>query len=113
MEFTYNDFDGNSEFDSYGRGTMGGDKGFDSDDSRVRMKSNDKVSSQDGMGIYNMLKIFNNILYITTIVFAVGYFRSTKFTSKFVFYTFEVLLIVRPSLVLLYALVRCGIELRR
>ena len=90
MDFTYNDFDdGNSEFDSYGRGTMGGDKGFDSDDSRVRIKSTKKgPPSQDGMGWYNMLKIFNTLLYISTVVFAIGYFRTTKFTSKFVFLTF-------------------------
>ena len=82
---------------------------FGSDMSGVSAKSKD----HDGMGCYNMLKILNNLLYLVTLCFAIGYFQTMKFTSKFVFYAFEALLITRPALILFYSVVMCCLEMRR
>ena len=60
-----------------------------------------------------MLKIFNNLLYLVTLCFAIGYFQTMKFTSKFVFYAFEALLITRPAMILFYSVMMCCLEMRR
>ena len=57
------------------------------------------------MGCYTYLKLLNSLFYLITLCFAFGYFSSMKFSSKFTFYTFEGLLIIRPILLCLYALI--------
>lgn len=60
-----------------------------------------------------MLKILNTILYICTIQQSLGYFTSTKFTSKFVYYAFGGLLVLRPILIALYSLINIILEMRK
>ena len=57
------------------------------------------------MGFYTYLKLFNGIIYLSTLTLAFGYLSSMKFSSKFTFYTFEGLLIIRPILLFLYTLI--------
>ena len=56
------------------------------------------------MGFYTYLKLFNGIIYLSTLTLAFGYLSSMKFSSKFTFYTFEGLLIIRPILLFLWTL---------
>ena len=67
-------------------------------------RSGKSLDSDVSIGGYNMLKILNNLLYLATLCLTIGYWRSMKFTSKFVYYAFEALLIARPALILFYAL---------
>ena len=60
-----------------------------------------------------MLKIVNTILYICTIQQSLGYYTSTKFTSKFVYYAFGGLLVMRPILIALYSLINIILEMRK
>ena len=53
------------------------------------------------------------MLYLVTLSLALGYFSSTKFNSKFVFYMFEGILIIRPILILLYTLCMGFLEFKR
>ena len=111
MDFTNNQYDqDDSEFDPRSDGNSMRED--DSDGSQVRHKSKKKGSSS-GLGAYNMLKILNVILYISTVQQSLGYFTTTKFTSKFVYYAFGGLLITRPILIALYSLINLCLEFRK
>lgn len=84
-------------------------KSLDSDDSQVSHKS----GNNKGLGCYNLLKVLNNFLYVVTLCLALGYFRTMKFTSMFAYYAFEVLLIVRPALILFYSMLLWCLDMRR
>lgn len=62
------------------------------------------------MGKFQKFKLINNMLYLVTLCLAIGYFWSTKYTSKFVFYMFEGLFIMRPLLILLYSIIMYCVE---
>mmetsp|Transcript_43582 Transcript_43582/g.57729 ORF Transcript_43582/g.57729 Transcript_43582/m.57729 type:complete len:138 (+) Transcript_43582:977-1390(+) len=108
MDFTRHDMEPNSEFDPSDAGSM--NSGIDSDGGRVRQKTK---KGDKSIGGYNMLKILNNLLYLITLCFAIGYFASTKYTSKFVYYAFGSLLVGRPALIMLYSLIMLCLEWRR
>lgn len=55
----------------------------------------------------------NCLLYLITLCLCLGYFSQTKYTSKFVYYMFQGFFIIRPILILLYALVTIGTEMQR
>ena len=63
-----------------------------------------------GMGAYTYLKIANNLLYVVTLFLAINYYTNTKYTSKFVYYAFFGLLVIRPILIVLYSLIAILIE---
>ena len=44
-------------------------------------------------------------MYLSTLNLAFGYLTSMKFSSKFTFYSFEGLLIIRPILLFVYTLI--------
>ena len=112
MDFSQNQYDQeDSEFDPRSDGNASRD-GFDSDGSRVHHKSK-KKGGADGLGAYNMLKILNTVLYISTLQMSLIYFNNTKFTSKFVYYAFLGLLTMRPCLIGLYSLINICLEMRK
>lgn len=55
----------------------------------------------------------NSLLYTATLCLAIGYFWSTKYNSKFVYYMFEGVLVMRPALILLYSLIMYCLECQR
>ena len=63
-----------------------------------------------GMGVYTYLKIANNLLYVVTLFLAINYYTNSKYTSKFVYYAFLGLLVIRPILIVLYSLIAILIE---
>lgn len=63
-----------------------------------------------GMGVYTYLKIVNNLLYVVTLFLAINYYTNSKYTSKFVYYAFLGLLVIRPILIVLYSLIAILIE---
>ena len=63
-----------------------------------------------GMGVYTYLKIANNLLYVATLFLAINYYTNSKYTSKFVYYAFLGLLVIRPILIVLYSLIAILIE---
>ena len=72
------------------------------------MKSKDK-----SMGCYAYFKILNSFLYLATLCIGIGYFMSTKFTSKFTYYLFSGTLIARPIIIAVYSLVMILLECQR
>ena len=108
MERINHDFDfdrgDSSEYESRSQ------KKFDSDtdESRVKHKSKDK-----SMGCYAKFKILNSFLYLATLCIGIGYFMSTKFTTKFSYYLFSGTLVVRPMIIALYSLVTILLECQR
>ena len=108
MDFTRDhDVDMDHQFGSEASGPD-----FDSDGSHVKAKGK-KGKSSSSMGCYGFFKILNCILYLLTLCLAIGYFSSTKFTSKFVYYMFQGFFFARPSLILLYSLIMICLEMRR
>lgn len=65
------------------------------------------------MGCYSILKVFNCVLYLVTLLLAIGYYVQTKFESKFTMYIFRGFFVVRPCLIGLYSLVMICLEMRR
>ena len=47
-----------------------------------------KHKQGSGMNFYAYFKMLNILLYVTTLCLAFGYFTTTKYESKFVFYMF-------------------------
>lgn len=74
--------------------------GYSDSDSQIEKKSEGSDSSSDkdgnvkvkskgkGMGCYDYLKILNCLLYLSTLCITIGYFRTTKYEQKFVYYMF-------------------------
>lgn len=54
--------------------------------------------------------MLNGFLYVATLFFTFGYFYTTKFTSKFVYYMFFGTLLARPAFIILYSLFVFAIE---
>ena len=65
------------------------------------------------MGCYGIFKIINCMIYLLTLCLAIGYFSTTKFTSKFTYYMFQGFFFARPALILLYSLISICLEMRR
>ena len=102
------EFDPNSESDN--SGMRRDDHGFDSDDSRVHIKSK---KSEGGLGFYNMLKILNVLVYQVTLAFTIGYFLTTKYRSWYTVASFWSILITRPVIILIYWFFHLCLECRR
>ena len=66
-----------------------------------------------GMNWYAYLKMLNIMLYLTTLCLVFGYFTTTKYESKFVYYMFYGFFVTRPSLVMLYSIIMIMLEMRR
>ena len=66
-----------------------------------------------GMNWYAYLKMLNILLYLTTLCLAFGYFSTTKYESKFVYYMFYGFIVTRPALIGLYSLIMIMLEMRR
>ena len=79
-----------------------------SDASQVKAKG-----KGDSMNWYSGLKTFNCVLYLVTLLLALGYYVQTKFESKFMMYIFQGLFIMRPILIAFYSLVMILLEMRR
>jgi len=65
------------------------------------------------VGCYAYFKILNSFIYLVTLCIGIGYFMSTKFTSKFTYYLFSGTLIVRPMIIAVYSLVMILLECQR
>lgn len=65
-----------------------GKKNGSSDDSDSDGNVKVKGKSGKGMGCFGYFKVLNCLLYLSTLCIAIGYFRSTKYESKFVYYMF-------------------------
>ena len=66
-----------------------------------------------GMNWYAYLKMLNIMLYLTTLCLVFGYFTTTKYESKFVYYMFCGFFVTRPALVMLYSIIMIMLEMRR
>ena len=83
----------------------------DSDaDSMVDAKHKEPSMS---MNWYAYLKMLNIVLYLTTLCLVFGYFTTTKYESKFVYYMFQGFVICRPALIMLYSIIMIMLEMRR
>ena len=88
----------------------GSSQSSDSNDSTIAAKSKKRSSK---LGCYTYLKILNGMLYLGTLFVAFAYFTTTKYTSKFVYYTFYGLLVTRPALIVFYSLIVILLEITR
>ena len=65
------------------------------------------------LSCYALFKIANGMLYLVTLSLALGYFMTSKFNSKFVYYIFEGILFIRPLLIAFYSLIMWCLEYKR
>ena len=86
-----------------------GESQSDSDQSTVTAKG----KKSKGVGCYAYLKMLNGILYLGTLSLAFAYYTTTKYTSKFVYYTFFGLLVARPALIVFYSMIVILLEVTR
>lgn len=99
MDFTRGDMD-MEYMDNYdGRSSM---SEVDSDRSNIKAKA--KKSSK-GIGCYAYLKMFNVLLYLSSLLLAFAYFKTTKYNSDLVYYAFYGLICGRPAVIGLYTLI--------
>lgn len=108
MDFTR---DHDVDLSQYGSEANHSAADFDSDASHVKAKS--KKGQKSSCGCYGVFKVLNCLIYLVTLCLAIGYFRSTKFTSIFTYYMFWGFFIARPSLIMLYSLIMICLEMRR
>ena len=100
--------------DSQARDSQSGNESVSQqDDSEADSMVNAKSKESSSMNWYAFLKMFNILVYITTLCLAFGYFTTTKYESKFVYYMFQGLVITRPSLIMLYSIIMIMLEFRR
>ena len=76
----------------------------DPNDSSSSVEAKSRKEPKD-MGFYTYLKMLNTLLYIATLFLAINYYTNTKYTSKFIYYTFFGLLVTRPALITFYSLI--------
>ena len=96
-----------SNSDSQREKDKGSSDGSDTD-GNVKVKSKGR-----GINCYGLLKVLNCMLYLATLGLTIGYFRTTKYESIFVFYMFQGLLIGRPAIIGFYSLIMICLEMRR
>ena len=71
----------------------------------IAKKKKKKKKDKHRITTYTWFKMLNGLIYLVTLCFAFGYFSSMKFSSKFTYYMFESILIIRPVLLLFYSLI--------
>ena len=118
----YTDYPGDSDMDfsqkmpdsSASDGESISEKGSDSSMSEDSEGNVIKAKGRNSnLGAYEFLKIFNCMLYLLGLCFAIGYFRSSRYEMEFVYFAILTNLIGRPILIVLYSGFMICLEMRR